>query len=135
MITLLGKRKLTALSFFGLWPVYFLSWFVYFASYYHLGDNSFKFFISGGISVVLRSELRFTATFAHFDRQTADLPPQMTNLNAVILILMYEKRRYVMTSDFRQYITEYTVANFLRYRIRRRVTYASALEWLIVFCD
>ena len=39
-----------------------------------------------------------------------------------------EKRRYVMTSDLRQYIAEYTVANFWRYPIRRRVTYASALE-------
>ena len=42
-----------------------------------------------------------------------------------------EKRRYVMTSDLRQYIAEYTVANFWRYPIRRRVTYASALEWKI----
>ena len=40
------------------------------------------------------------------------------------------KRRYVMTSDFRQYIAEYTVANFWRYPIRRRVTYASALEYI-----
>ena len=39
-----------------------------------------------------------------------------------------EKRRYVMTSDLRQYIAEYTVANFWRYPIRRPVTYASALE-------
>ena len=39
-----------------------------------------------------------------------------------------EKRRYVMMSDLRQYIAEYTVANFWRYPIRRRVTYASALE-------
>ena len=39
-----------------------------------------------------------------------------------------EKRRYMMTSDLRQYIAEYTVENFLRYPIRRRVTYASALE-------
>ena len=33
-----------------------------------------------------------------------------------------------MTLDLRQYITEHTVANFRRYPIRRRVTYASALE-------
>ena len=39
-----------------------------------------------------------------------------------------EKRRYVMALDLRQYIAEYTVANFWRYPIRRRVTYASALE-------
>ena len=39
-----------------------------------------------------------------------------------------EKRRYVMTSDLRQYIAEYTIANIWRYPIRRRVTYASALE-------
>ena len=39
-----------------------------------------------------------------------------------------EKQRYVMTSDLRRYIAEYTIANFLRYPIRRRVTYASALE-------
>ena len=32
-----------------------------------------------------------------------------------------EKQRYVMTSDLRQYIAEYTVANFWRYPIRRRV--------------
>ena len=44
-----------------------------------------------------------------------------------------EKRRYVMTSDLRQYIAEYTVANFWRYPIRRRVTYASALELSIFF--
>ena len=43
-----------------------------------------------------------------------------------------EKRRYVMTSDLRQYIAEYTVANFWRYPIRRRVTYASALEFVLV---
>ena len=43
-----------------------------------------------------------------------------------------EKLRYVMTSDLRQYIAEYTVANFWRYPIRRRVTYASALEFLII---
>ena len=42
-----------------------------------------------------------------------------------------EKRRYVMMSDFRQYIAEYTIANFWHYPIRRHVTYASALEvWL-----
>ena len=41
-----------------------------------------------------------------------------------------EMRRYMMTSDFRQYIAEYTVANFWRYPIRRHVTYASALEWI-----
>ena len=40
-----------------------------------------------------------------------------------------EKQRYVITSDLRQYIAEYTVANFWRYPLRRRVTYASALEW------
>ena len=44
-----------------------------------------------------------------------------------------EKRRYVMTSDLRQYIAEYTVANFWRYPIRRRVTYASALECSFTF--
>ena len=43
-------------------------------------------------------------------------------------MLANEKRRYVITSDFRQYIAEYKVANFWRYPIRRRVTYASALE-------
>ena len=41
-----------------------------------------------------------------------------------------EKRRYVMTSDFWLYIAENIVANFWRYPIRRRVTYASALELL-----
>ena len=46
-----------------------------------------------------------------------------------------EKRRYVMTSDLRRYIAEYTVANFWRYPIRRRVTYASALEWLLYDCS
>ena len=43
-----------------------------------------------------------------------------------------EKRRYGMTSDLRQYIAEYTVANFWRYPIGRRVTNASALEFLII---
>ena len=46
-----------------------------------------------------------------------------------------EKRRYVMTSDFRQYIAEYTVANFWRYPIRRHVTYASALDYDIDVCS
>ena len=45
-----------------------------------------------------------------------------------------EKRRYVMTLDLRQYIAEYTVANFWRYPIRHLVTYASALE-LLLFCS
>ena len=40
-----------------------------------------------------------------------------------------EKGRYVMTSDFRQYIAEYTVANFWGYPIRRRITYTIALEY------
>ena len=43
-----------------------------------------------------------------------------------------EKRRYMMSSDLRQYIAEYTVANFWRYPIRCRVTYASALEYCFV---
>ena len=34
-----------------------------------------------------------------------------------------------MTSDLRQYIAEYTVAIFWRYPIRRRVKYATALEF------
>ena len=29
------------------------------------------------------------------------------------------EKRHVMTSDFRQYIAEYTIANFFRYPIRR----------------
>ena len=33
-----------------------------------------------------------------------------------------------MTSDLRQYIAGYTVANLLRYPIRRLVAFASALE-------
>ena len=50
-------------------------------------------------------------------------------VSGVKQMLANEKRRYVMTLDFRQYIAEYTVANFWHYPIRRRVTYASALEW------
>ena len=34
----------------------------------------------------------------------------------------------------RQYIAEYTVANFLCYPIRCRVTYASALESIFYVC-
>ena len=34
-----------------------------------------------------------------------------------------------MTSVFRRYIAEYTDAKFWRFPIRRRVTFASALEW------
>ena len=38
-----------------------------------------------------------------------------------------------MTSNyFLQYIAGYTVANFLRYPIRRRVTKASALEFVLI---
>ena len=40
-----------------------------------------------------------------------------------------EKRCYVKTSGFRQYIAGYTVANLWPYPIRRRVAFASALEW------
>ena len=46
-----------------------------------------------------------------------------------------EKRCYVMTSDLWQYIAEYTVANFWRYPIRRRVTYAHALELKLIADD
>ena len=35
----------------------------------------------------------------------------------------------MVSKDFRQYISEYTVANFLRYPMRRRITKASALEY------
>ena len=44
-----------------------------------------------------------------------------------------DKRCYVMTSDFRQYIAESTVANFWRYPIRRRVIVANVLELLLHF--
>ena len=37
-----------------------------------------------------------------------------------------------MTSDFRQYIAGYTVANLWLYPIRRRVAFASALEFLFI---
>lgn len=40
------------------------------------------------------------------------------------------KRRFMMTSGFRQHILEFTVANFSCYPIRRRVTYAHALEFI-----
>ena len=39
----------------------------------------------------------------------------------------------LMKSGFRQYITEYTVANFLRCPIRRRVIFSSALEWKLLY--
>ena len=47
-----------------------------------------------------------------------------------------EKRRYVITSDFRQYIAGYidTVANLWRHPIRRGVIWASALELNILIC-
>ena len=37
-----------------------------------------------------------------------------------------------MTSGFRQYIAEYTVANLLSYSIRRRVAFARALESILL---
>ena len=37
-----------------------------------------------------------------------------------------------MTSVLRRYITEYTDANSWRYPIRRRVTFASALEFSMI---
>ena len=43
-----------------------------------------------------------------------------------------EKRLYVMTSGFRQYIAGYTVANLLRYPMKRRVAFASALECILL---
>ena len=47
---------------------------------------------------------------------------------AYIHVSTNEKRRYAMTSGFRQYIAGNTVANLCRYPIRRRVAFASALE-------
>ena len=47
---------------------------------------------------------------------------------AYIHLSTNEKRRYVMTSGFRQYIAGYTVENLGRYPIRLRVAFASALE-------
>ena len=71
-----------------------------------------------------------------FEHLSDDIPPQMTNWNMVIPILMYffniytskpgiclkniscmsdvdqSKATLLMTSGFRQYIEEYTVANF-----------------------
>ena len=49
-------------------------------------------------------------------------------LASCIYSLANEKRRYVMTSGFQQYIAGYTVANLWRYPIRRRIAFASALE-------
>ena len=43
-----------------------------------------------------------------------------------------EKRRNVMTSGFRKYMAGYTVANLLRYPIRCRVAFASALECIFI---
>ena len=57
--------------------------------------TAFKFVIWGGKSAVLRSEISFYGDASAeplnviCDRKTADLPPQMTNLNAVIPILMH----------------------------------------------
>ena len=50
---------------------------------------------------------------------------------AYIHLSSNEKRRFVMTSDFRQYIAGYTIANLWRYPIRRRVAFANALEYLL----
>ena len=51
---------------------------------------------------------------------------------AYIHLSTNEKRSYVMTSGFRQYIAGYTVANLCRYPIRHRVAIASALELFIL---
>ena len=50
---------------------------------------------------------------------------------AYIHLSTNEKRSYIMTSGFQQYIAGYTVTNLWRYPIRRRVAFASALEWLL----
>ena len=56
--------------------------------------------------------------FASTANSASDVKPESAN----------EKRRYVMASGFRQYIAEYTVANFWRHPIRRRIIFLSALE-------
>ena len=54
------------------------------------GDNCIKFVILGGNSAVLLSQITFYGSADASplneisDRKTADLPPQMTNLKAVI---------------------------------------------------
>ena len=48
---------------------------------------------------------------------------------AYIHLSTNEKRGYVMTSGFRQYIAGYTVANLWRYPIRHHFAFASALEF------
>ena len=95
-----------------------------------------------------------------FDHISNHILPQMKNLNTVIPIEMYfltinienalfftkcecHKRPYnhdvnqsqatlLMTQGFRQYIAEYTVANFCCYPIRHCITFSSALECSIV---
>ena len=55
-----------------------------------MGRTAFKFVILGGKSVVLRSQITFYGSADALpyneisDCKTADLPPQMTNLNVVI---------------------------------------------------
>ena len=49
-----------------------------------MGINAFKFAIWGGKSAFLGRKFRSTAPMKISDRKTADVPPQMTNLNAVI---------------------------------------------------
>ena len=62
------------------------------------------------------------------------LRPAATSCNisspaAYIHFSTNEKRRYVITSSLRQFITGNRVANLFRYLIERRVAFASALEY------
>ena len=54
------------------------------------GITVFKFFIWGGISSDIRSEISFYGdAYAISDRISDDIHPQMKNLNMVIPILMH----------------------------------------------
>ena len=126
------------------------------------------FVIWGGKSAVLWSKLSLYGDAPPepwnviCDRKTADLPPQITNLNAVIPILMHffilfsvEKMNYLHKATsavscvkpnecqweatlrddvgFQTVYCRIHCRKFWRYPIRRRVTYASALNFLLYF--
>ena len=66
-----------------------------------------------------------------YDRIYDDIPPPPANEN---FEYGYPHSNYIrsmlpMTSGFRRYIAEYTVAKFWRCLIRRRIIFVSALEW------
>ena len=65
----------------------------YMLKYIRMGLTIFKFVIWGGISLEIRSEIMFYGDTPNkiSDRISDDIPPQMTNLNTVIPLIICKR--------------------------------------------